>query len=769
MDHSNPTTGPAAAFRTAVCAVFACAALVVAVRHRDSVRLGRPAPATFVDRALGSPSPDASLERRLATGATLAVDRHGLNATSAGDDRARVAQRGQRQAGSATERRHAHHELRERVDPLRDQPAEQFLTVEHRQGTRTWSWQLDATHGTPRIDPNGGVSFARAGQPRRLPHPPGRDPRPATAATSRRPACTGHSTRARLRLDARPATRRRDAAGAVPDRPDRADRRLRPRRPARAARRAAPRPRRPVRRASGSRSPRRRSAATCWSRSSPSARPARSRRRPAGARSARRRRTPTARSSRPSSGTSSTARSRRRSRSRGRAATPTRPAARHVQGRRPVHRLRPGRERRDLDVERRHRRDRQPRRPRHHDLGRERDAAGRLRRRERRHRHADRRPGPRPRVDRLLHRRRRRSQPASPTASRQRQARRATRPRRGSRAHSGSRTSSRSRTKRPTAREPSRPPSRPRRPRRPGLTQTLTYTPAAGSMANGDVSFVVPVGWTAPQATTPSAAGYVTATGGSGTNTIAVTGTGPWTVTVSGVTLNQGAAQTLVIKYGDTSGGGTGATATATTGAVVWTTKQRSSSRGALTNARGLSRRSPSTRPTDRHGRVEPLGRLRLAGRADRDAHLHGTGRRPLERDAHRRGAGRLDSARDRRPGPGFTTSIGRSGLRRGADDHRHRRHAHRGPDRGDHIRLRRDGDRGRRPGRTELAGQGGLDRGRRPDRDRRRRRRSRSTHPTARERRRHRPRTSPRRRPATPSSSPTPSRPATCRTAASS
>ena len=112
-----------------------------------------------------------------------------------------------------------------------------------------------------------------------------------------------------------------------------------------------------------------------------------------------------------------------------------------------------------------------------------------------------------------------------------------------------------------------------------GLTQTLTYTPAAGSMANGDVTFVVPAGWTAPQATMPTAAGYVTATGGSGTNTISVVGQ---TVTVSGVTLNQGVPQTLVMKYGDTSGGGPGATATATTGAATWTTKERSSSRGTL-------------------------------------------------------------------------------------------------------------------------------------------------------------------------------------------
>ncbi|HEY5059098.1 MAG TPA: Ig-like domain-containing protein [Gaiellaceae bacterium] len=117
-----------------------------------------------------------------------------------------------------------------------------------------------------------------------------------------------------------------------------------------------------------------------------------------------------------------------------------------------------------------------------------------------------------------------------------------------------------------------------------GLTETLTYTPGAGSMANGDVSFLVPAGWTAPQATTPAAAGYVTAAGGSGANTIAVTGAGPWTVTVSGVTLNQGAADTLVMTYGDTSGGGAGATAPATTGGAVWTTKERSSSRGVLTS-----------------------------------------------------------------------------------------------------------------------------------------------------------------------------------------
>ena len=49
------------------------------------------------------------------------------------------------------------------------------------------------------------------------------------------------------------------------------------------------------------------------------------------------------------------------------------------------------------------------------------------------------------------------------------------------------------------------------------------------------------------------------------------------------VTLNQGSAQALVVKIGDTSGGGPGVTAPATTGAVAWSTKERSSSRGTLT------------------------------------------------------------------------------------------------------------------------------------------------------------------------------------------
>ena len=238
-------------------------------------------------------------------------------------------------------------------------------------------------------------------------------------------------------------------------------------------------------------------------------------------------------------------------------------------------------------------------------------------------------------------------------------------------------------------------------------------------MANGDVSFVVPVGWTAPQAVTATAAGYVTATGGSGTNTIAVAGTGPWTVTVSGITLNQGAAQTLVIKYGDTAGGGPGATATATTGGVAWTTKERSSSRGTLTalaasptitvyaaDGTGTMASSLSAVSGSQAGLTETLTYTVAAG---------GTSRT---------GALTVDVPAGWTPpatvaGPGYHDVHFRSRLRRGTEDHRHRHHAQRRPDRRDHVRLRRDRDRRRGAGCSDLAGEGGVHRRRRPHRDR--------------------------------------------------
>ena len=107
-----------------------------------------------------------------------------------------------------------------------------------------------------------------------------------------------------------------------------------------------------------------------------------------------------------------------------------------------------------------------------------------------------------------------------------------------------------------------------------GNTITFTYTAAAGGMNNGSVTLVVPSGWTAPSITSNNA-GYTTAN----TGTVSVAAQ---TITVSSLTLAGGA--TATITYGATSGGGPGATATATTGAQTWQAQQKARSAGTLTN-----------------------------------------------------------------------------------------------------------------------------------------------------------------------------------------
>ena len=127
-------------------------------------------------------------------------------------------------------------------------------------------------------------------------------------------------------------------------------------------------------------------------------------------------------------------------------------------------------------------------------------------------------------------------------------------------------------------------------------TITTTYTAATGGMNTGAVSMVIPSGWTAPQKTTTTTAGYTSATANAvavPAANIAVTGTGPWTITISGITL--AAAQNLVIKYGDTAGGvdpAAAATATATTGSTTWQLAENSVTNAGLVNLTGGS---PST------------------------------------------------------------------------------------------------------------------------------------------------------------------------------
>ena len=168
MDHSNATTGRFLTAHRAVRGVLACVALVALAVLFHSVRAHEGSSvqrATFLDRALGSPSADASLERRTVSGSALAVGSEGLTAhvgAATVSLRARGASGGdwQRHASGVT-----------RATSFGSESilfginrAEQFLTVARRQGTRTWSWQLDATHGTPHIDPTGAISFARAGR-----------------------------------------------------------------------------------------------------------------------------------------------------------------------------------------------------------------------------------------------------------------------------------------------------------------------------------------------------------------------------------------------------------------------------------------------------------------------------------------------------------------------------------------------------------------------------------------------------------------------------
>ncbi len=107
-----------------------------------------------------------------------------------------------------------------------------------------------------------------------------------------------------------------------------------------------------------------------------------------------------------------------------------------------------------------------------------------------------------------------------------------------------------------------------------GKTLTFTYTAATGGISNGSVTIDVPSGWSAPS-TTAAANGYTT----SSTGTVSVAGQ---TITVSSVSL--AGAGTMTIVYGDTSGGGSGATVTSSTGAQTWQSKEKSVAGGALTN-----------------------------------------------------------------------------------------------------------------------------------------------------------------------------------------
>jgi hypothetical protein len=106
-----------------------------------------------------------------------------------------------------------------------------------------------------------------------------------------------------------------------------------------------------------------------------------------------------------------------------------------------------------------------------------------------------------------------------------------------------------------------------------GNTIVWTYTAPADGLVNGEVRLTVPAGWSAPSATT-SAAGYTQVSAGA-------LSFSSQTIIVSGLTLSGSASFT--ITYGSTASGGPGATASATTGTVTWTTQQKGTVGGTLT------------------------------------------------------------------------------------------------------------------------------------------------------------------------------------------
>ena len=107
-----------------------------------------------------------------------------------------------------------------------------------------------------------------------------------------------------------------------------------------------------------------------------------------------------------------------------------------------------------------------------------------------------------------------------------------------------------------------------------GNTLVFTYTAGPGGTSGGQIAVDVPAGWTAPS-TTGSNAGFTQSTCGS----VSVAAT---TIQVNNV--NLAAAATCTITYGSTTSGGAGADAPASPGTSTFTTQEKSTASGSLTN-----------------------------------------------------------------------------------------------------------------------------------------------------------------------------------------
>ena len=136
-----------------------------------------------------------------------------------------------------------------------------------------------------------------------------------------------------------------------------------------------------------------------------------------------------------------------------------------------------------------------------------------------------------------------------------------------------------------------------------GNTLTFTYQSAAAVNA-GELTIVVPFGWS-PPSTTPSAPGYTTTTCDGATLTMVAN-----VIEVTQLTL--GSSSGCAVKYGDQSAGGPGATASSTPGPSSFVAQEMSSADGTLTDLAS----SPGVHVygADGAGQISPAKQYAAAG-----------------------------------------------------------------------------------------------------------------------------------------------------------
>ena len=136
--------------------VLAATAMVTIQATRQSDSFTRVA---FAD-ALGAPKPDAPLARRPAEGVKVRIDRKGFQV--AGEHgRVSIASAA---PSSSRWARYAHGAARptsfgRETVVVTPEKTEQFLTVERRQGPKTWQWQLGSAGKIPRVGDDGAIAF----------------------------------------------------------------------------------------------------------------------------------------------------------------------------------------------------------------------------------------------------------------------------------------------------------------------------------------------------------------------------------------------------------------------------------------------------------------------------------------------------------------------------------------------------------------------------------------------------------------------------------